>query len=195
MSPQAQGNGRGRQRGASSLFITVILVLVVMLLAVTAAVLSGTQFKLAGNLQYENIAFNLAEQALVSAESWLSAPDGAGNPANSRDAGFATYTTGNYRYPIDYLASTSVDPLTMTWTDSNSLPIDADDAKRYLIEKWGSDNVPFGEGNGIGVTCQTVSSKVNIFRITTRGTSAKGTTKFVQSIFSVRSRFTTEKEC
>ena len=70
-------SGPGRQRGASSLFITVILVLVVMLLAVTAAVLSSTQFKLAGNLQYENVAFNLAEGALASAESWLSTQDAA----------------------------------------------------------------------------------------------------------------------
>ncbi len=72
MNPRARGTAAGRQRGASSLFITVILVLVVMLLAVTAAVLSSTQFKLAGNLQYENIAFNLAEGALASAENWLS---------------------------------------------------------------------------------------------------------------------------
>ena len=94
MNACANGSGPLRQRGASSLFITVILVLVLMLLAVTAAVLSSTQFKLAGNLQYENIAFNLAEGALASAENWLSTKDGNGTYTNARNANFTTYTAG-----------------------------------------------------------------------------------------------------
>jgi len=65
MNVQMQNRGPSRQRGASSLFLTVILVMVVMMLAVTAAVLSNTQFRLAGNLQFENIAFNLAEGAVA----------------------------------------------------------------------------------------------------------------------------------
>ena len=63
MNVQTQNRRPRRQRGASSLFLTVILVMVVMLLAVTASVLSNTQFRLAGNLQFENVAFNLAEGA------------------------------------------------------------------------------------------------------------------------------------
>jgi Tfp pilus assembly protein PilX len=73
-----------KQRGASSLFLTVILVMVVMLLAVTASVLSSTQFRLAGNLQFENIAFNLSETAVASAENWLS------TGANAKNDGFTT---------------------------------------------------------------------------------------------------------
>jgi Tfp pilus assembly protein PilX len=42
-----------------------------MLLGVTAALLSGTQFKLAANLQGENTAFNNAESAIAVAQTWL----------------------------------------------------------------------------------------------------------------------------
>ena len=84
MNVRMQNRGPRRQRGASSLFLTVILVMVVMLLAVTAAVLSNTQFRLAGNLQFENIAFNLAEGAIASAENWLS------SGTNGKDGGFTT---------------------------------------------------------------------------------------------------------
>ena len=178
--------GRGRQRGASSLFITVILVLVVMLLAVTAAVLSSTQFKLAGNLQYENVAFNLAEGALASAESWLSGEDTPGTP-NAKNTKFTTYTTGSYLYPIGYLAANSIDPLTMTWTDSNSFKVDGNDSQRYLIEKYGADNQPLGTGMDQGSRPLTGCQKVDVFRITTRGTSVKGTMKLVQTTFSVPS--------
>jgi Tfp pilus assembly protein PilX len=85
----------GKQRGASSLFLTVILVMVVMLLAVTASVLSNTQFRLAGNLQFENIAFNLAETAVASAENWLS------TDTNAKNGGFTTRSdTTPALYPI-----------------------------------------------------------------------------------------------
>jgi Tfp pilus assembly protein PilX len=187
LNPRAKANGPLRQRGASSLFITVILVLVVMLLAVTAAVLSSTQFKLAGNLQYENIAFNLADGALASAESWLTTQDAVGKYPNAKDAKFTTYTANSYLYPINYLSTNSIDPLTMTWTDSNSRNLDGAGAQRYLIEKYGADNQPLGTGLDTGGRPLTVCQKVDLFRVTTRGTSAKGTTKFVQTTYSVPS--------
>jgi len=187
MNPRMNVNRPGRQRGASSLFITVILVLVVMLLAVTAAVLSSTQFKLAGNLQYENIAFNLAEGALAPAENWLSTQDAAGSYANAKNAAFTTYVSGGYFYPIGYLAANSLDPLTMTWTDSNSAKVNGSDTQRYLIEKYGADNQPLGTGMDSGGRPLTVCQKVDVFLISTRGTSAKGTTKLVQTTYSVPS--------
>jgi Tfp pilus assembly protein PilX len=182
MNPRARASRPGRQRGASSLFITVILVLVVMLLGTTAAVLSSTQFKLAGNLQYENVAFNLAEGALASAESWLS------TGTNARKNGFTSYGTDDpalpHIFPIGHLTA---DPLTMTWTDSNSLKLDTVGAQRYLIEKYGADNQPLGTGLDNGGRPLTGCQKVDVFRITTRGTSAKGTTKLVQTTYSMPS--------
>ena len=75
----------------------------------------------------------------------------------------------------------------MTWTDSNSLKLDADGTQRYLIEKYGADNQPLGTGLDNGGRPLTGCQKVDVFRITTRGTSAKGTTKLVQTTYSVPS--------
>ena len=179
MKPRTHRSPIARQRGASSMFITVILVLVVMLLAVTAAVLSNTQFKLAGNLQFENEAFNLGEGAVATAESWLA------TGTHSKDGKFTTYVTGSYLYPIGYLAANSLDPMTMTWTDSNSLAVGGNNSQRYLIEKYGADNRPLGTGLDTGGRLNTGCQKVNVFRISARGTSAKGTVKFHQTIYSV----------
>ncbi len=182
MNLRANKCGVGRQRGASSLFLTVILVLVVMLLAVTASVLSNTQFKLAGNLQFENIAFNLSEGALASAESWLA------TGTNAKNAGFTTHSTSAPEiYPIDYLATNSIDPLTMTWSNSNSTAVGGNDSQRYMIEKYGADNQPLGTGLDTGGRPLTGCQKVDVFRISTRGTSVKGTTKLVQTTYSVPS--------
>ena len=68
-----------------------------MMLGITAMILSTTQFNLAGNLQLENIAFNLAEGSSATAESWIS--DAAG--ANPLNAGFTTYSTFNHE-TIEY---------------------------------------------------------------------------------------------
>lgn len=181
MNTRARGYGISRQRGASALFVTVVLVLVVMLLGVTAAVLSNTQFKLAGNLQFENVAFNLAEGTLAPAESWLS------TGTNSKDDGFTTYSSGNYRYPIGYLATNNYDPLTMTWSDSNTLAVGGNDGQRYLIEKFGADNQPLGTGMEAGGRPLTGCQKVDVFRISARGATVKGTTKFAQTVYGVPS--------
>jgi len=172
----------GRQRGASSMFITVILVLVVMLLAVTAAVLSNTQFKLAGNLQFENQAFNLGEGAVATAENWLA------TGSHATDEKFTTHDAADkpYLYPNGYLAANSLDPMTMTWSDSNSLAVGGDDSQRYLIEKYGNCNTMPGESVTLGQTLSTTPQKVDVFRISARGASAKGTVKFHQTIYAVK---------
>jgi Tfp pilus assembly protein PilX len=172
-----------RQRGASSLFLTVILVMVVMLLTVTASVLSTTQFRLAGNLQFENIAFNLAETAVASAENWLS------TGTNGKNGGFTTRAadTAPAFYPIGYLAANSIDPLTMTWSTTNSLMVDGDENKRYIIEKYGADNQPLGTGLDSGGRPLTGCQKVDVFLVTARGVSARGTSKSIQTTYSVPS--------
>jgi Tfp pilus assembly protein PilX len=174
-----------RQRGAAQLFVTVVLLIVVMMLGITAVILSTTQFNLAANLQQENIAFNLAEGGAATAESWLH------DSGNSTDAGFTTYMTGTaaltYVYPIGYLAGLTppVDPLTMTWGDSNSLAVNGDDARRYLIEKIGAKNQIFSAELNPGGRPLSGCQTADLFRITARGTSAKGTTKMIQSTYMV----------
>jgi Tfp pilus assembly protein PilX len=173
-----------RQRGVSSLFLTVILVLVVMLLAVTASVLSNTQFRLAGNIQFENVAKNLGEGAVATAESWLR------TGTNAKNAAFTTYTTDTpYLYPIGYTTTNSIDPLTTAWANTNSLDVSAasDGTQRYMIEKYGADNQPLGTGLDSGGRPLTGCQKVDVFRISARGTSARGTNKMLQTIYSVPS--------
>ena len=185
MTLQATKPLMNRQRGAAQLFVTVVLLMVVMMLGITAIILSTTQFNLAGNLQLENIAFNLAEGGAATAESWLH------DSGNSTDAGFTTYMTGTppltYVYPIGYLAGLTppVDPLTMTWGDSNSQAVSGDDTRRYLIEKIGAKNQVFSAELNPGGRPLSGCQNADLFRITARGTSAKGTTKLVQSTFMV----------
>jgi len=58
------------QRG-STLVVSMIILVVLMLLGVTATVISDTQYRLAGNLQFQDAAFNDAETNLAQAEAEL----------------------------------------------------------------------------------------------------------------------------
>ena len=169
-----------RQRGATSLFITLVLLLVVMLLGVTAAMLSGTQFRLAGNLQFENEAFNLAEGATAAAESWLS--DGT----NAQNAGFTTYATAEtpHLYPIGGLTA---NPLTMSWSNSNSLAVGGDSSRRYLIQRIGADNALLGSTVATGGRSLSACQRADLFRVTARGASAKGTIRIIQTTYTIPS--------
>lgn len=172
-----------RQNG-STLVMTMVILVILMLIGVAAMVTSDTQFKLAGNLQFENTALNNSESALAVAESWLA----TGN--NYNEGGFATYnSTGNkHLYPIGYLAGLTApnnDPLTMTWNDDNSLEVNS--TQRYLIEQLATNRKLLGSSQAVGGHGSAGCNQVNVYRITTRGTSARGATKFTQSIYSVLS--------
>ena len=60
-----------RQKGATLVIALLILVLI-MMIGITAVSTSNTQFKLAGNLQFEDSAMNNTESAVSAAENWLS---------------------------------------------------------------------------------------------------------------------------
>ncbi|MDP1613304.1 MAG: hypothetical protein Q8M11_19780 [Sulfuritalea sp.] len=166
-----------RQRGITLITTTVMLVMV-MLLGVSAVMLSRSEFRLAGNLQFRNAALNDAETALSAAEQWVA--------NNNLNAGFATYgSVGTpWLYPIGYLDAQSVDPLTMTWNSSNSL---AAGNSRYLIERIGLNKKLIPTSLNVGGNPATGCTKVNIYRIVARGESLRGTTRFIQSIYSVLS--------
>jgi Tfp pilus assembly protein PilX len=133
-------------------------------------------------LQFENVATNLAEGSLATAENWLR------TSTNAKSAAFTTYSSESpYLFPIGYMTTNSLDPLSMTWTNSNSFAIGGDDTQRYMIEKYGADNQPLGTGLDDHGRPLTGCQKVDVFRITARGLSAKGTIKFVQTIYSVPS--------
>jgi len=165
---------RARQRGAS-LIVALVMMAVLMMLGIVAYVGSNTQFRMAANMQFQNVAQANAESALAQAESWIA--------TNFNDAGFATRVPGGL-YPV----GTGPDPLTVAWDDTTSVKVDGLGAQRFMIEMLVADRVL--PSNSIG-SCNVYGMsgpcpKVNVYRLTGRGTSILGTNKIVQSVFSVR---------
>ena len=76
------------QQGAS-LITSLILLGVLALMGVAGVMIANTQFKIAGNLQFQSAAMSDAESALAVAENWL--------PANFAHQGFAD--SGTIRSP------------------------------------------------------------------------------------------------
>lgn len=163
-----------RQHG-SSLVVTMIMLVVLMLMGVSAVVVSNAQYRMAGNLQFQNLALNNAESAVAQAESWIT--------ANHANAGFVDRSPGGL-YPVGM----NPDPYTMAWNDDTSVKVDLFGSQRFMIEMLAQDRVL--PSNSIG-TCNVYGlsgpcPRVNVYRITGRGASIRGAAKMVQSIFAVR---------
>ncbi len=171
-----------RQRGATLVIALLVLVLI-MMIGITAISTSDTQFKLAGNLQFEDSALNNAETAVTAAENWLA------TGTNFGDAGFTTYDNAKPQLlPIGRLAGLAApdnDALSLTWGDGNSLAVGGNTRQRYFIEQMSLNNKLQGSSQVIGGRTSSGCNQVNTYQITGRGTSARGATKFVQSFYSV----------
>ncbi len=163
--------GSRGQAGAMSLFVTLVLLVIVMMLGITGAMMGNSQYKIAGNLQFENVAFNLAETAAAAAQL----------NTNFNDAGFTTYNaTGKaYLYPI---ADPPVDPFAIGWTDANSFAVGGNDSERYIVQRIAT-NIRYPDDMMTG-SHQTSCNRQDVYRITARGVAATGTVKFVQTTFS-----------
>lgn len=177
-----------RQRGATLVIALLILVLI-MMIGITAISTSNTQYKLAGNLQFEDSAMNNAEAAITAAEQWLST---GANYNCCLGAGFNTYSRATT--PQLYVIGTAVSPLTMTWKDTaddaataNSLMVGGNSSQRYLIQKMSSNNRLQSSSQVVGGRTSYGCNQVNTYQITGRGVSARGATRFVQSYYSVLS--------
>lgn len=171
-----------RQQGIT-LITTVVMLVMVMLLGVSAVMFSRSEFRLAGNLQFRNTALNDAESAVVFAEQWLA------TGSNYLNAGFTTYDGSGtpHLYPINYMAGLSApnnNPLTMEWGNDNSIAVGN---SRYLIERVALNKKLIPTSQNIGANKATGCAQVNIYRIVVRGESSRGTTRFIQSIYSVLS--------
>jgi Tfp pilus assembly protein PilX len=171
----------GKQSG-SALVISLIILIIVMLMGVMAMTTSDTQFKMAGNLQFQDVAMNNAETAISYAEKWLS------NTTNFTSGGFTTYDSAT---PNLFPISAAIDPLTMAWDDSNSVQITdpvtslQNPNQRYLIQLMSTNNVLIGGSAGGGGRASAACDKVNTYLITARGASVRGAFKLVQSYYSV----------
>jgi len=164
------------QRG-STLVISLIILIILMLLGVMATVTSNTAFKLAGNLQFENNAMSDAEAALSNTEIGLKTGTINYNhtdffatlPVTAAPSGF---------YPI----GAAIDPLSLSWDNTNSAVAGPG---RSIIQLMSSSNVLVGSSVTVGGPLSYACNKVNTYRITTHGTSARGAAKLVQSYYSV----------
>lgn len=167
-----------RQCGATLVIALLVLVLI-MMLGIAAVNTSDTQFKLAGNLQFEDSAMNNAETAVAAAESWLA------TGTNHANAGFTTANAANTPQLVPSTGMPS--PLSMTWGDANSLAVAGNTSQRYFIQLLSVGNTLQGSSQVVGGRKNTVCNKVNTYQVTARGASARGATKFVQTYYSVLS--------
>jgi Tfp pilus assembly protein PilX len=179
-----------KKQTGSTLIIGMFILILVMLLGVTAMKVSDTQFQLAGNLQFEDLAMNNAEAAVDAGERWLAGTTGSAK--NYLNSGFTTAATVNYTsaggnamtaglYPI----ASSPDPFNYsTWS---GLQVEANSNQAYLIKLASKNSSLIGSNQVTGSRASSGCSKVNTYQITAKGTSARGATKFVQSYYSVLS--------
>lgn len=159
----------GKQSGS-----TLIILIILMLPGVTAIQISDTRYKLAGNLQFENAAMNNTETAISAAETWLA------TGTNYANTVFTTYNAATpHLYPIGQLTDTA--PLTMTWSDSNSIQVNNTN-QRCIIELMSAGNHLAVSSQVVGGRASSGCNQVNIYRIT-----ACGASKFVQFYYSVLS--------
>lgn len=177
-----------KQRGAT-LVVALIVLVVLMILGVGAVMTANTQFKMAGNLQFENMAKNRAENQIVSAESWLNANGGI-----NLDPSFTTAWSAatKERHPQDQFATLGIlnnDPLNMTnaqWQANSNVSLANPDG--YMIELLGLNKSTAGASGALGSGGPTNGcNSVNLFRVTARGISPRGGVRFVQSIYEVLS--------
>lgn len=170
--------GPGRQRGAS-LIVALVMLAVIAAMGISAFVASNTQFRMAANLQFQNIATSNAESALAQAETWIA--------TNFGNAGFTTRVSGGL---YSAAGTAAPDPLATAtvWDDTTSVKVNSLDSERYMIEQLVVNRVL--PSNSVG-SCNVYGLSgpcphVNVYRLTARGTSIFGTTRVVQSVFAVR---------
>lgn len=168
-------SSRRKYLGGATLVVAMIALVLVAMIGVAAINTSSTQFKLAGNLQFEDGAMNNAETAVATAENWIS------SGTNYQDPSFTTASV-NHLLP----ATASPDPLTMTWNDSNSLSLGGG-SQRYFIQQLSTGNVLTGSSLAVGGRVSTACNKVNTYQVTGRGGSARGAVKIVQTFYTVLS--------
>lgn len=176
LSPQSTERG-------STLVISLIILIVLMLLGVMAMNTSDTQYKLAGNLQFEDVAMSNAEQAIGAAERWLE-----NDAAIKRATAAASAET---IVPSITVPASGINPFAMAWTNSDSTPVTGpdgtpDDRQRYVIGLVSiNTKAPSAPAK---LVCPDISQNyncVNTYMITARGQGGRGATKIVQVYYSV----------
>lgn len=175
---------RDAQAG-SSLIVTMIMLVVLMLMGVAGVVMSNTQVRMAGNMQFQMIAQSNAESALSYAEKFL--------VAEFMNPGFVTPSAATPQlFNVVAGANPAPNSLTTTWGDGNSLQAPGPDGRpdpklRYRIEMLSLDQYLATAGMGVctGYGAQASCPMVRVFRVSTRGESARGAAKVVETMFAM----------
>ena len=181
-----------RQQGATLVIALLILVLI-MMIGITAVSTSNTQYKLAGNLQFEDGALNNAEIAVAAAESWLAAGTNYANPAFTAagpNPDVATPQILPRTVDATVRAARDAQPFTLNWNDATaadlfSTRVGGNATQRYYIELMSLNNSLAGSSQVVGGQAAAACNKVNTYLVTARGQSSRSASKLVQSYFSV----------
>ena len=148
---------RLRQSG-STLIISLIILIILMLLGVTAMNTSNTQYKMAANLQFENIAMNIAETANNTAEATLvPSPSVVGNPVAATDPFVKPDNANNYL--IEFVST-------------NKVPL-------------ASASLNCSDTTNPDPAIYNCLQCLNTYLITSKGTGGRGATKTIQTYFAV----------
>ncbi|GAB5605054.1 pilus assembly PilX family protein [Sideroxyarcus sp. TK5] len=160
----------------STLVVTLIVLAMLMLLGVTAMVTSDTAYRLAGNLQFQDIAMNNAEAALVDVEKALEA--GTIDPAHADFTATMPVTPSNQgKFPYGAVPDLLTDATWQNYAASNA-------SGNYIIELMSQNSTLIGSNLSLGGQSSSVCSKANTYRITARGNSVRGAMRIVQSYFA-----------
>ncbi len=194
MAPQLSIGSRATPaaQGGSALVSSLMILILIMIIGVTSMSISDIQFKLSGNQQFSSTAMSGSETAINEAENWLAGS--TGGASNYLNGGFTTYSSLNspHLYPVGRIASLTApanNVLTMTWDDSNSreAATSTSGTQRYIIELLERDVKLLGDSIAVGGRASSGCTQVTNFRVTARGVSARGATRFVQTNYSVLS--------
>ena len=163
-----------RQRGAS-LYVVIVMLATMGLMTLTAFYMSRNQYRLVGNIQYEEQAFNQTEAVVAQGENWLN------TDANSTSVDFITYNADAHGvYPIGQISTLGLNLKTMTWSDSNSI---ASGNGRYLVGQIARE-LPLSGSSLQVVQGLTTCKTVNVFQVTGRSNPVRGASRTIETTYA-----------
>lgn len=164
------------QRGAS-LVVALALLLAAGLIAATGFGVARGQYALAGNLQFQEQAFQRAEATAATAERWLAVPANAQSTAFA--SGVGSLTPG--LYPVGAMATLGRDPRTMAWnaTDSVAAP-----QGRYYIEQIARGSPLPGASLQAGQSATGACRAVDLFRVVSRSEGTRGSSRMLETLIA-----------
>lgn len=176
--PSAMMPGRRAAERGSVLIVSLVMLIVMTLIGITSVSTSSLQERMAGNTRDMALAFQAAEAALRSAETWFEETPGAGKAFGSQPG---MYTFGTH--PRIHAAE--------TWASARPYPGHIDgvaEQPRFILEELGTigDNAnSLTDMNITNYGDDTGGEQLTAARITARGVGGTpGTVVYLQSTFA-----------